>query len=328
VTLLNLEYPQWLSPTLSAVLPLRWYGALIAASLVGIWYLFRHEAQRRGVIGRSPKDRQEQARFFTWTILSGLAGGRVLFVLLEPDAIDYVRQPWLLLWPFTQGEFRGIEGMNAFGSIAGAVAGAALFSVRSRHPFLEWADIAAYCSPLVALGAGIGNFANGEHIGRITTAPWGVRFPNGERLPVAEHRIELMIEAIGLDIHPSQLLVNLPRHPVQLYEALLCGLGLWAVLWLLVRKERLFPGMGLGLTVTAYGMCNALLGYYREADPVMRWTTAAETEMGFVEGVLGLSHHQVAALLLVAAGLLTIVVSRLIYKPAPTIATYEDRQTE
>ena len=59
------------------------------------------------------------------------------------------------------------------------------------------------CSPIGIFLGRIANFINGELVGKVTSVSWGVIFP-------------------AID--------NLPRHPSQLYEAMLEGLVLFILL--------------------------------------------------------------------------------------------------
>lgn len=328
MTLLWLDYPAWLAPSVSASVPLRWYGILISVSLLGIWFLFSHEACRRRLRPPTATGRQDQARFFLWVLLSSLFSARVLHVASTPELQRYLQAPWMLVWPFEAGTYTGIEGMSMPGALAGALVGAAVFSAITKKAVLRWADVGACCAPLVTVGAGLGNFANGEQIGRLTDAPWGVRFPNGERLPAAEARVGRLIDELAIAVHPEELLVNLPRHPSQLYTALLAGLFLWAVLWFLVRPLRLFPGALLAMALTGYGVLSFFTGYYREADVVMSFTRGAGTDVRFVDTALIVSRYQVVSLAIAVLGVFTLVIARLIYRPEPTVATYEERHTE
>ena len=67
----------------------------------------------------------------------------------------------------------------------------------------------------------------------ITDAPWGIIFPNGG---------------------------SLPRHPSQIYEALLEGLVLFIVLITAnyMTRARFFPGTLLGLFLLGYGIFRSL----------------------------------------------------------------------
>ena len=60
-------------------------------------------------------------------------------------------------------------------------------------------------------------------------------------------------------------LVNLPRHPSQLYEAFFEGVFLWAVIWLL-RKKNPFRGFGFGLYIAGYGLVRFVIEYFRQPD--------------------------------------------------------------
>jgi phosphatidylglycerol:prolipoprotein diacylglycerol transferase len=68
-------------------------------------------------------------------------------------------------------------------------------------------------------------------------------------------------------------LVNLPRHPSQLYEALFEGIILWVIIWL-CRKHKKFDGMLSCIYTGGYGFFRFFIEYFREPDE----------EIGFVLG--------------------------------------------
>ena len=84
----------------------------------------------------------------------------------------------------------------------------------------------------------LGNFINGELFGRVTTLPWGMVFPQAEPFSAREGWVR-EVAAPGGIAHRRAGMVNLPRHPSQLYEAFFEGLVLWAVLWFGLRKRSL-----------------------------------------------------------------------------------------
>jgi phosphatidylglycerol:prolipoprotein diacylglycerol transferase len=88
----------------------------------------------------------------------------------------------------------------------------------------------------------LANFINGELFGRITTVPWAVNFPQGG---------------------------GFPRHPSQLYEAILEGLLLWVILFIIINKPalRLKHGLVLGLFLVGYGLSRFGVEFLREPDP-------------------------------------------------------------
>jgi phosphatidylglycerol:prolipoprotein diacylglycerol transferase len=186
-----------------------------------------------------------------------MVGGRLGYILFYQfgDIVSYLKDPVELL-----AVWRG--GMSFHGGLLGCIVAGWLFSRYTRIPFRVIADSVVVAAP-VGLGMGrLGNFINGELYGRPTTVPWGMIFPEGG---------------------------NVPRHPSQLYEALLEGFILFAILWT-VRKRGLRDGMMVALFVILYGFFRFIVEFFREPD----------AHLGFVLG--GLSMGQVLCLIMIAAG--------------------------
>jgi phosphatidylglycerol:prolipoprotein diacylglycerol transferase len=87
----------------------------------------------------------------------------------------------------------------------------------------------------------VGNFINGELWGRAADAslPWAMVFPQSGSL--------------------------LPRHPSQIYQFLLEGLLLFALLWWLARQPRPL-GWVSGAFLIGYGVLRFIAEYFREPD--------------------------------------------------------------
>jgi phosphatidylglycerol:prolipoprotein diacylglycerol transferase len=117
---------------------------------------------------------------------------------------------------------------------------------------LSLSDLIAPVVPIGLFFGRLANFINGELWGRITDAPWAIRFCNAR-----------ILETYGYC--PAG---DAPRHPSQLYEAGLEGLVLFGVLWLAVWKWRLLtkPGYVTGLFLFGYGLSRALLENVRQPD--------------------------------------------------------------
>ncbi|MFN3921651.1 MAG: prolipoprotein diacylglyceryl transferase, partial [Caldimicrobium sp.] len=107
---------------------------------------------------------------------------------------------------------------------------------KKGESFLYWADLVIVTAPLGLFFGRIGNFINGEIFGKPTNLPWGMIFPEGGPFP---------------------------RHPVQLYEALVTGLLLFLILWSL-RKKSWKNGTKLALFFILYGVLRFLFEFLRE----------------------------------------------------------------
>ena len=94
----------------------------------------------------------------------------------------------------------------------------------------------------------LANFMNQELWGAPTTVPWAIRFQE-----VNEYRM---------------LVLGPPRHPSQLYEAVLEGLVLFAILWWMFWKTdaRYQPGKLVGAFLFFYGIFRFGIEFIREPD--------------------------------------------------------------
>ena len=110
----------------------------------------------------------------------------------------------------------------------------------------------------------IGNFLNGELYGRITTMPWGIVFPQAEKFSSNLLWVQEFAAKIGMNITADKL-VNLPRHPSQLYEAFFEGIVLWLIIWS-CRKHKKFDGMLACIYTAGYGFFRFIIEYFREPD--------------------------------------------------------------
>jgi len=97
----------------------------------------------------------------------------------------------------------------------------------------------------------------------VTTGPLGMVFPHARRLPVSEPWVREAVEKTGAAV--SGGLVNLPRHPSQLYEMLFEGIILWALIWFF-RNRKPFKGFLTGLYFVGYGFFRFFIEYFREPD--------------------------------------------------------------
>lgn len=259
-----LEYPQWLKPEIFPFwpnFPFRWYGLMYLVAFSVAYLLFKRQVKERN-LGFSD---DEVANFFVWGIVGLLIGARIFGTLVYDTTGLYLRKPWLIFLPFSeQGQFIGYMGMSFHGGVLGGIAGVLLYCKKYKRNFWEWADLIAISIPLGYTFGRLGNFINGELWGKVSTAPWGMVFPYAQRFPVSESWVQEIMAK--LNISTASSLINLPRHPSQLYEALFEGVILGLFMWFVIRKHIAYKGFAMGVFITGYGVIRFVLEYFREPD--------------------------------------------------------------
>lgn len=241
---------------------LRWYSlAYIAGIAVGWWYLMKLIQRPGSPIGRNHVD-----DLVFWSTVGILLGGRVGYILFyQPQMLGDPLQ-MLRLWD---------GGMSFHGGVIGVSLGLIHASRRNGLDWLRVHDYVACCVPFGLFFGRLANFVNGELWGKPTTVPWGIVFPR-----------------TGMDV---------PRHPSQLYEALLEGVVLCAVLaYLFWRTQaRYQPGKLVGTFLMGYGLSRYVVEFFRQAD--------AQYLDHPIFGVPGLQMGQMLTLPMIFGGLYLVV---------------------
>ena len=256
-----IPFPQ-IDPILFTLGPLsiRWYAlAYLTGALVG-WWLMRRivDANENDPVGRMPVDAVMNA-----AVIGIILGGRLGYVLLYNFSY-YLQNPLeaLMVW---QG------GLSFHGGFLGVVV--AIFFTAWRHgcaPF-RLGDLIALITPIGIFLGRIANFINAELYGRVTDVPWAVIFPYSD---------------------------GLPRHPSQIYEALLEGPLLFAILYLVYAKGgRAIPGLITGVFISGYGLARMGVEFFREPD----------AHIGFI--LAGVTMGQVLSAPMVMVGVAIIVLA-------------------
>jgi phosphatidylglycerol:prolipoprotein diacylglycerol transferase len=207
----------------------------------------------------------ELSSLFLWGILGLRLGARIFSTLVYEPGDMYRKQPWLVFWPFRDGKFTGLMGMSYHGGVLGGVLGIIGWCVAKRRDPREIGDMYAASIPLGYTFGRLGNFINGELYGRITSGPLGMIFPGGYSTIENPYWDDIAGAAAAMGISPSRGMVNLPRHPSQLYEALFEGVILWLIIWFW-RNRKPFKGFLAGLYVMGYGIFRFFIEYFREPD--------------------------------------------------------------
>ena len=193
--------------------------------------------------------------YITYVIIGLIFGGRFGYVLFYN--FDYYINNPVDIFKLWQG------GMSFHGGLLGVIITSIIFAKKNNDDVFEYLDIVALVSPIGIFFGRIANFINSELYGSITNVPWAVTF-------------------INID--------NLPRHPSQLYEALLEGLVLFLILIYFKNKFSNKPGLISALFLIFYSIFRFFVEFYRVPDE----------QLGFI--LLNLSMGQVISLLFILSG--------------------------
>lgn len=324
--LLYIQYPSWIHPEIFPHVPvlglLRWYGLMYVFAFGTAFFILKKVMNEGMLNSKSFTATEDDIFSFIGTgIIFLLVGARVFSALVYDTSGMYRRMPWLIFWPFdTRGHFTGLAGMSYHGGFIGGLCGMIFWCVRRKQPVFKWVDAMVTAIPLGYTFGRLGNFLNGELFGRITTAPWGMLFPNAERFSSSLDWVRAFAEKAGVPLVDGAALVNLPRHPSQLYEAFFEGIVLWAILWLL-RRHKKWDGLLSGIYMAGYGFFRFIIEYFREPDAELGYRIAKNSAAPIYTNtsLLNFSTGQVLCFLMIIGGILMALGTRIYYKRRQTI---------
>jgi len=251
---------------------IRWYGLAYVAAFLAAYGICLHLA-RRGFSDIAP---DAIADFITGTALFGVVLGGRLGYMLFYDLENFLQDP-LLLFKLWDG------GMSSHGGILGIVIFTFIYARRKKIPWLNVGDTVVVAAPVGIFLGRCANFINGELYGRPASVPWAVQFP-AELHEIDPARAQAALDtaaaanpawnsipALIANAHDPRLSEILaqhltPRHPSQIYEALLEGAALFAILWFLRTRFRLPDGILTGVFFIAYALLRITGEFFREPD--------------------------------------------------------------
>ena len=194
--------------------------------------------------------------YVVWVAMAGvIVGGRLGSCLLySPHETLANPLSIFMLWK---------GGMASHGGILGVILVMVFYSRAKKIPFYNLADATALFTP-ITLGLGrCANFLNGELWGRPTDVSWGVIFPGA----------------------PLVHGVNVPRHPSQLYEALLEGVLLQIVLLVVRFRTRREGAVALAF-MAGYAMLRIIGEQFREPDTNIGFWFSTITQGQLLSGLM------------------------------------------
>jgi phosphatidylglycerol:prolipoprotein diacylglycerol transferase len=251
----------------------RWYGMAYVLAFVFAYLLLR-VLSRRGYLDLPVSALGD---FVTWVAFFGvMIGGRIGYVLFYKP--EMLRDPLSILRVWE-------GGMSSHGGIIGVVLFTLIYSRRHKLPWTNPGDNLCVVAPIGLFLGRMANFINGELYGRITSVSWAVQFPkelldsgNGDQGPRALaavqqvdpsiRSIESIIDSVRTNPQIADALrpILSPRHPSQIYEGLLEGVVLFAILWLVRTRLRTPNGFITGLFLICYSILRIIVENFREPD--------------------------------------------------------------
>lgn len=307
---LYINYPSWIKPEIFPGVPflgfLRWYGLMYVFAFATAFLVLKKVAKEGALDTPTYKITEDDLFSFISTgIVFLLIGARVFSTLIYDTSGLYWKKPWLIFWPFDSNmHFTGFAGMSYHGGFVGGLLGMIIWCKRHKQPILKWIDAMVCAIPLGYTFGRLGNFLNGELYGRITTMPWGVVFPDAEKFSSSLPWVKEIAAKIGMNIS-NMSLVNLPRHPSQLYEAFFEGIVLWAIIWL-CRKHKKFDGTLACIYTGGYGIFRFVIEYFREPDADIGYRIAKDSSAPIYTNtsLLNFSTGQILCFLMILAAVL------------------------
>ena len=210
---------------------LRWYSlAYIIGIIFGWWY------GKKMIIQKFyPIDTEINKKFddlITYIIFAIIIGGRVGYVIFyNLEFYFYNPIDIIKIWE---------GGMSFHGALIGIIIVTYIFSIKKNLKTFFLLDVIACVAPVGIFFGRVANFINGELVGKVSNVPWSVIFP---------------------------LVDMFPRHPSQIYEAVLEGLILFIILNTIILKKKYISGTCSYLFLILYGLFRIFSEIFREPDP-------------------------------------------------------------
>jgi phosphatidylglycerol:prolipoprotein diacylglycerol transferase len=233
-----------------------WYGlmyalALISAIFIAKWFIKHDKLNISNELFDS---------YIWWAEIGVILGARLGYVLFyDTNTMYYLTHPWQIFNPYIDGVYTGISGMSYHGALIGFIISSYLFCKKNKISFWFITDIAVLGISAAYVFGRIGNFFNQELVGRATDLPWGIYVD------------------------------NILRHPSQLYEAILEGLVVFAIL-VYLRKRKTFDGQLALMYGILYSIMRIVSEFFRQPDSQLGFIYSNWLTMGILQSsiVLGI----------------------------------------
>ena len=221
------------------------------------WWLGSKKAQHPA----SQIKPQSVADLIFYGALGAVLGGRIGYSLFYNLDLTLIEP--LSIFRIWQG------GMSFHGGLLGVMAACYWYGKKLKLHFFTVAD---FLCPLVPFGLGlgrIGNFINTELPGRLTDLPWGLQYP----CHAVKHFSAECASFANTGFEQAT------RHPSALYQAIIEGLVLLAVMMVYTLKPRA-PGAVSGVFLISYGLLRIFTELFRSPDAQIGFIVTGYTTLG------------------------------------------------
>jgi phosphatidylglycerol:prolipoprotein diacylglycerol transferase len=238
-------------------IPIHWYGlAYVLGITIGLWAILRY-AKRLGL------SEDLVYKVFWWAALAGLLGGRLYFVIQQPNLVDdYLKHPIniIAVW---QG------GMAFFGAVFLGMLTVAYVSWRQKIPIWLALDIAVIFAAVGQIFGRLGNLVNGDIVGytagTLTTAPDTCL--TAPCIGIVSDPHILPWATVYMNPHTfAQLAV--PYQPAAAYEMLMNLILLAIIIPLRLRLPQIKAGLLSLIYLVGYALSQLIIFFFRGSEPV------------------------------------------------------------
>lgn len=209
----------------------RYYGLFYAIGFAFSYYIIYHLAKKKEL----SLTKDDAADLILYNVIGVILGARVVYVIFY--SLKFYLGNLAQVFAVWNG------GLSFHGGLLGAFAATFYFCRKKKTGFYDIADIMVVPAALALALGRIGNFINGELVGRISNSGFCINYES------------------------SQYITNPPkgcRYPSQIFESLK-NVFMFGVLWLM-REKKLPKGVMFWGFVSMYGLLRTVVEFARQPD--------------------------------------------------------------
>ena len=223
---------------------IHWYGLMYVFGFLGVYLLGNYRVKHFPEAISGTWNSEQISDLIFYGALGAVFGGRLGYALFYKPA-EYLANPIDIIY-LNQG------GMSFHGGLLGVIIAISIYAYKTNRTLFQIGDFIAPIAPIGLFFGRMGNFINQELWGKPTDLPWGMVFTTADAQP---------------------------RHPSMLYEAILEGLVVLVIVWLVARKPRA-AGVLSGLFLVGYALARSLVELVRVPDEHLNYLFYEWVTMG------------------------------------------------